>query len=149
MKNTCPFYIVFQVLNIHLIKICKIVELPDLLFLVVFISFYSSRYHFHKFLELHSEIIRKNHQKHWTSPSGHNCQQKTLCHISTTFPNCQNYRLGHVEKIKSAIIKANHEVSCQCLSRGLLNVSDIKKKCSFEVYTEQNSKSKTHQSKVM
>ena len=118
MKNTCPFYIVFQVLNIHLIKICKIVELPDLLFLVVFISFYSSRYHFHKFLELHSEIIRKNHQKHWTSPSGHNCQQKTLCHISTTFPNCQNYRLGHVEKIKSAIIKANHEVSCQCLSRG-------------------------------
>ena len=44
----CPFYIVFQVLNIqvlniHLTKICKI-EPPDLLFLVVFISFYISRY---------------------------------------------------------------------------------------------------------
>ena len=54
MQNTCPFYIVFQVLNIHLIKICKI-EPPDLLFLAVFISFYISRYIiFHKFLELHS-----------------------------------------------------------------------------------------------
>ena len=53
MKNTCPFYIVFQVLKVHLEKICKI-EPPDLLFLVVFISFYISRYHFHKFLEPHS-----------------------------------------------------------------------------------------------
>ena len=54
MKNTCPFYIVFQVLNIHLIKLCKI-ESPDLLFLVIFITFYFSRYIiFHKFLELHS-----------------------------------------------------------------------------------------------
>ena len=51
MKNTSPFYIVFQVLNIHLIKICKI-EPP---FLAVFISFYISRYIiFHRFLELHS-----------------------------------------------------------------------------------------------
>ena len=39
------FYIVFQVLKVLLIKICKIQSL-DLLFLVVFISFYISRYHF-------------------------------------------------------------------------------------------------------
>ena len=59
MKNTCPFYIVFQVLNIHLIKICKI-EPPDLLFLVVFTSFYVSRYIiFHKFSELHSILSVK------------------------------------------------------------------------------------------
>ena len=59
MKNTCLFYIVFQVLKIHLTKICKI-EPPDLLFLVVFISFYISRYIiFHKFLELHSILSVK------------------------------------------------------------------------------------------
>ena len=45
MKNTCPFYILFQVLKVLLIKICKI-HLADLLFLVVFISFYISRYQF-------------------------------------------------------------------------------------------------------
>ena len=39
------FYIVFQVLKILLKKICKIQSL-DLLFLVVFISFNISRYHF-------------------------------------------------------------------------------------------------------
>ena len=38
MKNTRPFHIVFHVLKVHLIKICKI-EPPDLLFLVIFISF--------------------------------------------------------------------------------------------------------------
>ena len=54
MKNTCPFYIVFQVLKMRLIKICK-KEPPDLLFLVAFIiSFYCSRYRFSQFLELHS-----------------------------------------------------------------------------------------------
>ena len=37
MKNTCPFYILFQVLKIRLIKICK-TEPPDLLFIVVFIK---------------------------------------------------------------------------------------------------------------
>ena len=59
MKNTCPFYIILQVSNIHLIKICKI-EPPDLLFLVVFISFYISRYIiFHKFLELYSILSVK------------------------------------------------------------------------------------------
>ena len=50
MKNVHLFYIVFQVLKI----------LPsDLLFLVVYISFYFSRYHFHKFLELHSILTGK------------------------------------------------------------------------------------------
>ena len=59
MKDTCPFYITFQVLNIHLIKIPKI-KPPDLLFLDAFIRFYISRYTiFHKFLELHSIISVK------------------------------------------------------------------------------------------
>ena len=49
MKNTCPFYIVFLVLKVLLIEICKI-QPPDLVFLVAFIAFYISRYHFrHKF----------------------------------------------------------------------------------------------------
>ena len=39
----CPFHIVLQVLKVHLIKKCK-AEPPDLLFLVVFISFYVSRH---------------------------------------------------------------------------------------------------------
>ena len=52
----------------------------------------------------------RNHQKHWTSPLGHNCwQKKPLCHISTTFSCCQNYKLGHAGKNKSAITKANQE----------------------------------------
>ena len=55
MKNAHPFYIVFQVLKI----------LPsDLLFLVVYISFYFSRYHFHKFLELHSILTGKKKDFH-------------------------------------------------------------------------------------
>ena len=52
-------YIVFQVLKVLLKNICKIQSL-DLLFLVVFISFYISRYHiFHRFLELHSTLSEK------------------------------------------------------------------------------------------
>ena len=43
MKNLCSFYIIFQVLKVLLIKICKR-EAPDLLFIVVFISFYICRY---------------------------------------------------------------------------------------------------------
>ena len=50
MKNTCPFYIVFQVLKVILIKISKI-QPPDLLYLLVFISFYIGKYNF-------SQIIR-------------------------------------------------------------------------------------------
>ena len=60
MKNSCPFYIIFQVLKVLLIKICMI-EPPDLLFSIAFISFYISRYHFfHKFLELHSTLSEKS-----------------------------------------------------------------------------------------
>ena len=64
MKNTYPFYIVFYVLKlkVHLINIC-IIEPPDLLFLVVFVSFYISRYMIHKFLELNS-ILSLTHFCH-------------------------------------------------------------------------------------
>ena len=41
MINTCPFYIVFQVLKVLLIKVCEIQPL-DLLFFAAFISFYTS-----------------------------------------------------------------------------------------------------------
>ena len=67
-KNTCRFYIVFQVLKVLLIKICKIQSL-DLLFIVVFnllLSFYLllaftiADIIFHKFLKLHSELSEKN-----------------------------------------------------------------------------------------
>ena len=45
MKNTYSLYIIFQVLKVHLIKICKI-KPPDILFFV-FISFYIiCRHHF-------------------------------------------------------------------------------------------------------
>ena len=50
------FYIVFQVLKVLLIKICKIQSL-DLLFLVVFISFYISRYHFSQVFRTSFKII--------------------------------------------------------------------------------------------
>ena len=56
MKNKCLFFIVFQVLKVLLMKICKMQPI-DLLFLVVFISFYISRIAFHKFLELYSTFI--------------------------------------------------------------------------------------------
>ena len=52
MKNTCPFYNVFQVLKVLLIKICKI------LFLVVFISFWI-RYHFSQIFRTSFNIIWK------------------------------------------------------------------------------------------
>ena len=58
MKNSCPFDIVFQVLKVHLIKICKI-EPPDLLFLAVFISFYISRYLFSQIFRTSFIIICK------------------------------------------------------------------------------------------
>ena len=50
--------LVFQVLKVCLIKICKI-EPPDLLFFVVFISFYISRYHFSQIFRTSFGIIRK------------------------------------------------------------------------------------------
>ena len=59
MKHTCLFYIAFQVLNIHLIKTCKI-EPPDLLFLAVFNSFYISRYRFLQIFVIIFVIITNN-----------------------------------------------------------------------------------------
>ena len=56
--NTCPFYVVFQVLNILFIKICKIQPL-DLLLVVVFIAFTSENIIFHIALELHSTLSEK------------------------------------------------------------------------------------------
>ena len=55
--NTCPFYILFQVLKVIFIKICKIHPL-DLLFLV-FVAFTSEDIIFHKGLELHSTLSEK------------------------------------------------------------------------------------------
>ena len=52
------FYIVFQILKVLLIKICKIQPL-DLLFLVVFISFYIIRYHFSQVFRTSFNIIWK------------------------------------------------------------------------------------------
>ena len=57
------FYIVFQVLKVLLIKICKIQSL-DLLFLVVFISFYISRYHFSQVFRTSFNIIWKKDFRH-------------------------------------------------------------------------------------
>ena len=55
--------LVFQVLKVRLIKICKI-EPPDLLFLVPFISFYISRYHFSQIFRNSFRIIRKKIFRH-------------------------------------------------------------------------------------
>ena len=57
------FYIVFQVLKVLLIKICKIQSL-DLLFLVVFISFYISRYHFSQVFRTSFNIWKKKDFHH-------------------------------------------------------------------------------------
>ena len=50
-------------LKVRLTKICKI-EPPDLLFLVVFISFYISRYHFSQIFKTSFRIIRKKDFRH-------------------------------------------------------------------------------------
>ena len=56
-KIHAPFYFVFQVLKVHLSKICKI-DPPDLLILV-FISFYISRYYFSQLFRTSLIIICK------------------------------------------------------------------------------------------
>ena len=58
MKNTCPIYIVFQVLVLLLVKICKM-QPSDLLFLVVFTSFYICRYHFSQIFRIYSTLIER------------------------------------------------------------------------------------------
>ena len=50
------FYIIFQVLEVLLIKLCKIHSL-QVLFLVVFISFYISRYKFSQAFRTSFNII--------------------------------------------------------------------------------------------
>ena len=60
MKNTCPFYIVFQVLKVPLIKICKKQPLNLLFFLLLLLAFTTSAdIIFHKLLELHSTLFEK------------------------------------------------------------------------------------------
>ena len=54
MKNAPDFYILFQVLKVLLIKICKMSGQVDLL--LFSISFYII---FHKFLQLHSTLYEK------------------------------------------------------------------------------------------
>ena len=67
-KIKWKIYALFQVLKLLLIKICKI-QLLDLLFLVVFISFYISRYHF-------SQILRTSFNNIW---------KKDFCHEFSFF----------------------------------------------------------------
>ena len=52
------FYFALQVFKLLLIKFCKIQSI-ELFILVVFISFYISRYHFLQVLELHSTLSEK------------------------------------------------------------------------------------------
>ena len=54
-----PFYILLQVLKVLLIKIYK-TQLPDLIFLMFYISFFTSAdIIFHNFLELHLTLSEK------------------------------------------------------------------------------------------
>ena len=58
MKNTPSFYIAFQFLRVFLKKIVRYSH-QIFYFLLFCISFYISRNHFHKFLELHSTLSEK------------------------------------------------------------------------------------------
>ena len=58
MKNTCSFYTVFQVLKVLFVKICMI-QPPDLLFLVLFISLYINRNHFSQIFRTSFNIWKK------------------------------------------------------------------------------------------
>ena len=51
----------------------------------------------------------RNHQKHWTSPSSHNCQQKPSATSAPPILVAKITNRDMSEKIKSAIIKANQE----------------------------------------
>ena len=54
----CPFYIVFQLLKLLLLNICKI-QPPDLLFLAVFINIYINRYNFSQIFRTCSTLSEK------------------------------------------------------------------------------------------
>ena len=58
MKNAHPFYIVFEVLKVLIIIICKMQPL-DLLFLVFYVRFHISRYHFSLIFRASYNIIWK------------------------------------------------------------------------------------------
>ena len=64
MKNTSPFYIIFQILKVLLIKTERKIEPPDLLFIAVLISFYISRYHFSQIFRTSFNIIWKTDFRH-------------------------------------------------------------------------------------
>ena len=58
MKNTPPFHIIFHVLKVLLIKICKIIQ-PIFYFLLFYISFYITRHHFSQIFRTSFNIIWK------------------------------------------------------------------------------------------
>ena len=62
MKNTCLFYILFQLLKVLLLKICKI-EPPDLLFLVV-LHQQIPRYYFPQIFRTSFNMICKKDFRH-------------------------------------------------------------------------------------
>ena len=58
MKNTCPFYIVFQAFKVLLIKLLR--YRPYIFyFLLLLLGFKSANIIFGKFLELHSTLFEK------------------------------------------------------------------------------------------
>ena len=59
MKNTLLFYIVFQVLKVLLIKICKMSH-QIIYFLLFYTSFYINRHHFSQIFRTSLNIICKN-----------------------------------------------------------------------------------------
>ena len=106
------FYIVFQVLKVLLIKICKIQSL-DLLFLVVFISFYISRYHFSQVFRTSFNIIWKKDFRHKFSffngftqtPTSHPVNSQNPLNVTKVF--CQS-RLFQM-KITASVTKSLHQ----------------------------------------
>ena len=62
MKNTCPFYIIFQVLKVLLKKICK--KSHQIFYLLFLLTFTSADIIFHKFLGLHSTLSEKKDFRH-------------------------------------------------------------------------------------
>ena len=58
-KIHAPFILYFKFWRYSYLKICKRTEQPDLFFLVVFISFYISKYHFSQIFRTSFSIIGK------------------------------------------------------------------------------------------
>ena len=86
--------LVFQVFKVRLIKIFKI-EPPDLLFLVVFISFYISRYHFSQFFRTSFRIIRKKDFRHEFSFLTDSCSNPSTALIRGQFGIAMAIRSPH------------------------------------------------------